>query len=125
MNTESSESPLKIKSLDEFGAYMTKEKVAKALDIGVHNIPVLVRAGLLRPKGNPQRYCVKKISRSQLARNLADEAWLDKAAAAIHQHWRNKNARKRATLAGNGLAQPNGNPVPTAAEVKAGESVTR
>jgi hypothetical protein len=94
MNTESPEPQLKIQSLGEFGAYMTKEKVAKALDIGVHNIPVLVRAGLLKPKGNPQRYCVKKYSRSQLARNLADEAWLDQAAAAIHRHWRDKNARK-------------------------------
>jgi hypothetical protein len=94
MNTESPESPLTIQSLDEFGAYMTKEKVAKALDIGVHNIPVLMRAGLLKPKGNPQRYCVKKFSRRQLARNLANEAWLDKAAAAIHEHWRIKNARR-------------------------------
>jgi hypothetical protein len=115
MNTESFESPLKIHLLDEFGAYMTKEKVAKALDIGVHNIPVLVRAGLLKPKGNPQRYCVKKFSRSQLARNLADEAWLDKAAAAIHRHWRVKNARKRAKQAGS---QP-------AEETQASESVTR
>ena len=55
---------------------------------------VLVRAGLLKPKGDPQRYCVKKYSRSQLARNLTNEAWLDQAAAAIHQHWRDKNARK-------------------------------
>jgi hypothetical protein len=125
MNTESPEPQLKIQSLDEFGAYMTKEKVAKALDIGVHNIPVLVRAGLLKPKGNPQRYCVKKFSRRQLARNLADEAWLDQAAAAIHRHWRIKNARKRAKQAGNGSAQPNDKPAPTAAGVKAGESVTR
>ena len=94
MNTEFPKSPLKIQPLDKFGAYMTKEKVAKALDIGVHNIPVLVRAGLLKPKGNPQRYCVKKFSRRQLVRNLADEAWLDKAAAAIHRHWRIKNARR-------------------------------
>jgi hypothetical protein len=95
------DSPLKSQSLDEFGAYMTKEKVAKALDIGTHNIPVLVRAGLLKPLGHPQRYCVKRFSRAQLARNLADENWLDKAAAAIHRHWRIKNARKRAKQAGN------------------------
>jgi hypothetical protein len=125
MNTESPEPQLKIQSLDEFGAYMTKEKVAKALDIGVHNIPVLVRAGLLKPKGNPQRYCVKKFSRRQLARNLADEAWLDKAAAAIHQHWRIKNARKRAKQTGNGSAQADDKPAPTAAGIKAGESVAR
>ena len=113
MTIESQESPIKIQLLSEFGAYMTKEKVAKALDIGVHNIPVLVRAGLLKPLGHPQRYCVKKFSRNQLARNLADEAWLDKVAAAIHRHWRIKNARKRAKKAGNGSAG-----------IKAGESIT-
>jgi hypothetical protein len=109
------DSQLKIQSLDEFGAYMTKEKVAKALDIGTHNIPVLVRAGLLKPLGHPQRYCVKRFSRAQLARNLADETWLDKAAAAIHRHWRIKNARKRAKLAGS---QP-------AKQMQASEPVTR
>ena len=118
-----SDSPLKIQSLDEYGAFMTKEKVAKALGIEAHNIPVLVRAGLLKPKGNPQRYCVKKFSRRQLARNLADEGWLDQAAAAIHKHWRKKNAHKRAKQAGNDSA--NGNPAPTTAGAKAGESVTR
>jgi len=117
--------PLKIQSLDEYGAYMTKEKVAKALDIGVHNIPVLVRAGLLKPLGHPQKYCVKKFSRNQLMRHLADETWLDKAAEAIHRHWRKKNAHKRAKQAGNGSVQPNGNPAPTTVGIKTGESITR
>ena len=101
MKPEFSESRLNIQPLDDFGAFMTKEKVAKVLDIGVHNIPVLVRAGLLKPMGHPQRYCVKKFSRDLLARNLADATWLDKAAAAIHRHWRIKNARKRSKPAGN------------------------
>jgi hypothetical protein len=92
MNTDL---PLKIQPLEEYGAFMTKEKVAKALDIGVHNIPVLVRAKLLKPKGHPQRYCVKQFSRDELARNIADQTWLDKVAEAIHRHWRIKNARKR------------------------------
>ena len=89
------DSPFKMPSLEEYGAFMTKEKVAKALDIGVHNIPVLVRAKLLKPLGHPQRYCVKKFSRDELARNIADQTWLEKAADAIHRHWRKKNARKR------------------------------
>ena len=93
------DTPSKIQLLDKFGAYMTKEKVAEALGIATHNIPLLVRAGLLKPLGHPQRYCVKKFSRETLARNIADETWLDKAAAAIHRHWRNKNARKRARQA--------------------------
>jgi hypothetical protein len=102
------DSPLKIPSLEKYGVFMTKEKVAEALDIAVHNIPVLVRAKLLKPLGNPQRYCVKKFSRDQLARHLADEAWLDKAAEAIHRHWRKKNARKRAKQVGNDAVQLNG-----------------
>ncbi len=96
MNPESS---LKIRPLDEFGAYMTKEKVAEALGLATHTIPPLVRAGLLKPLGHPGRYCVKLFSRDILAKHLADEAWLDKVAAAIHRHWRNKNARKRARQA--------------------------
>jgi hypothetical protein len=120
MSNESSKSqPLK-----EPGAYMFKEDVARALGIATHNIPLLVRAGLLKPMGHPQRYCVKKFSRDALARNIADEAWLEKAAAAIHRHWRNKNARKRAKQAGNGSAHPNGSPMPSSATVNAGESVT-
>jgi hypothetical protein len=31
-----------------------------------------------------------------LAQQLADVNWLDKVVAAIHRHWRTKNARKRA-----------------------------
>jgi hypothetical protein len=30
--------------------------------------------------------------------------WLDKVVAAIHRHWRIKNAHKRAKQAGNGSA---------------------
>jgi hypothetical protein len=118
MNTDS---PLKTESLEEYRAFMTKEKVAEALGIGTHNIPVLVRAGLLKPKGNPQKYCVKKFSRFSLARNMTDEAWLDKVAAAIHRHWRNKNARKRAKLA---KANGSQNSAP-AKEDQASESVAQ
>ena len=93
------DSPLKIQTLEKFAVFMTKEKVAEALGIGTHNIPLLMRAGLLKPLGHPQRYCVKKFSRETLARNIADETWLDKVAAAIHRHWRIQNARKRARQA--------------------------
>jgi ATP-dependent exoDNAse (exonuclease V) alpha subunit len=36
-----------------------------------------------------------------LAQQLADVGWLDRVVAAIHRHWRIKNARKRAKQAGN------------------------
>ena len=89
------DSPLKIQPLEKYHATMTKEEVAEALGVATHNIPPLSRAGLIKPLGHPQKYCVKRYSRDLLAQQLADVNWLDKVVAAIHRHWRNKNARKR------------------------------
>ena len=90
------DSPLKIQPLEKYRATMTKEEVAEALGVATHNIPPLSRAGLIKPLGHPQKYCVKRYSRDLLAQQLADVNWLDKVVAAIHRHWRTKNARKRA-----------------------------
>ena len=98
------DSTSKLQLLAEFPAVMTKEMVAKALGVAAHNIPPLSRAGLIKPLGHPGRYCVKHYSRADLARNLADPGWLEKAMAAFHRHWRNKNARKRAGRTGNQTA---------------------
>jgi hypothetical protein len=111
----SMDSPLQIQPLEKYRATMTKEEVAEALGLPRHIVPPLTRAGLLKPLGRPQRYCVKHYSRDELARSIADVAWLDKLVAAIHRHWRIKNARKRVRQAGNPM--PNGS--------QAGESVPR
>lgn len=97
----SDDSPPKPQSLAKYPFVMTKEMVAEALGVAAHNIPPLSRAGLIKPLGHPGRYCVKHYSRDVLARNLADPSWLEKAMAAFHRHWRNKNARKRAGRTGN------------------------
>ena len=89
------ESPLRIQPLEKYRATMTKEEVAEALGVATHIIPPLSRAGLIKPLGHPQRYCVKHYSRDVLAQQLADVNWLEKVVAAIHRHWRIKNARKR------------------------------
>ena len=103
------DSPLKIQPLEKYRATMTKEEVAEALGVARHIIPPLSRAGLIKPLGHPQKYCVKHYSRDLLARNLADVGWLDRVVAAIHKHWRIKNARKRARQ-----AQLNGQPAASA-----------
>ena len=53
------DSPLKIQPLEKYRATMTKEEVADALGVATHIIPPLSRAGLIKPLGRPQRYCVK------------------------------------------------------------------
>jgi hypothetical protein len=99
------DSPLKIQPLEKYHATMTKEEVAEALGVATHNIPPLSRAGLIKPLGHPQKYCVKRYSRDLLAQQLADVNWLDKVVAAIHRHWRIKNAHKRSRPARNGRQQ--------------------
>jgi hypothetical protein len=122
MNSESS---LKLQSLEKFPVFLTKEKVAEALGIATHNIPPLVRAGLLKPLGHPGRYCVKHFSRDALAEQFASQEWLNKVMAAIHRHWRTKNARKRPRLTGRRPMGSNGDQGPAAALMETGESVTR
>ena len=89
MNPESS---LKLQSLP---VCITKEKVAGVLGIATHNIPPLVRAGLIKPLGHPGRYCVKYFSRDELAEKFQDAEWLNKVVAAVSRHWRKKNIRRR------------------------------
>lgn len=79
---------------EKYPVCLTKEMVAKVLGIATHNIPLLVRAGLLKPLGRPARYCVKYFSRQALAENLANEEWLGKMVNAINRHWHNKNAQR-------------------------------
>ena len=70
------DSPLKIQPLEKYRATMTKEEVAEALGVATHIIPPLSQAGLIKPLGRPQRYCVKHYSRDVLTRQLADVTWL-------------------------------------------------
>ena len=120
-----SDVPLELQSLEKFPVCMTKEMVAKALGIATHNIPPLVRAGLLKPLGRPAAYCVKYFSRKMLAEYFSDEEWLDKVVAAISRHWRSKNARRRSRLTGKRPVESNNGHMPDQTEVEAGESVTR
>jgi hypothetical protein len=68
----SPDSPLKIQPLEKYRGAMTKEQVAEALGVASHIIPPLTRAGLFKPLGRPQRYCVNRYSRDVLAQQLAD-----------------------------------------------------
>ena len=83
---------------EQFPGFMMKEHVAKAIGRPRHDIPPLVRAGLIKPLGNPSRHCVKMYSRELLAQQFADVTWQDKVAAAIHRHWKIKNSRKHHQL---------------------------
>ena len=81
--------------LSECPACMTVEHVAKVLGLASHNIPVLVRAGLLKPLGHPEPNAVKYFAKRTVAARCVDEQWLAKAVDAVSRYWKGKNERRR------------------------------
>jgi hypothetical protein len=74
------------------GARQDVQGAARILGAQDHDIPVLVRARLLKPLGNPTPNSPKYFATCELLRLANDVAWLDRATRAISQHWKNKNA---------------------------------
>ena len=73
---------------------LTTEQVAWVLNCQPHDVPILFASRLLRPLGNPPQNGIKMVSADELLELAKDRAWLAKVTNAIHQHWRQKNARK-------------------------------
>jgi hypothetical protein len=60
-----------------------------------HDIPVLVGRGLLKVLGKPAPNSTKYFSAESILLLTRDEAWLDRATAAVAKHWRLKNQRRK------------------------------
>jgi hypothetical protein len=83
-----------IENCAAFPARIEAPQVAKILGFSEHDIPVLVRNGLLEPLGNPEerRNTKKYFAKYQIVFLAADVKWLNKASRVINQAWRDKNA---------------------------------
>ncbi|MBI5386449.1 MAG: hypothetical protein HZA90_17395 [Verrucomicrobia bacterium] len=77
-------------------ARLTSEQAGPCLGFRPHDIPVLVRRGLLRPLGHPRNAAVKYFAFVVLERLRADVNWLARATDAVYEEWQRKNARKKA-----------------------------
>jgi hypothetical protein len=75
------------------------EQAAVLLGFLPHDVPILVRAKLLKPLGNPAPNAPKYFPTHEVEEYAHDSEWLDKATKVISQHWRRKNERHRS---GNG-----------------------
>lgn len=82
-------------------ARLSSEEAANFLGFKSHDIPLLTRAGLLKPLGRPMPNSDKYFATVTLNELRQDVQWLSKATVAVSQHWKEKNARK-ANGAGNG-----------------------
>jgi hypothetical protein len=68
-----------------------------ALVIGCreHDIPVLIRAGLLKPLGNPPPNAVKYFAATVIHQLAADEKWLGKVTHALNHYWTEHNKKRQ------------------------------
>lgn len=80
-------------------ARLTAEEAAWFLGFSIHEIPMLIADGLLKPLGRPPSNGPKYFSAYALEELRRDTKWLAKASDVIVEYWRNKNVRR-----GNGEA---------------------
>jgi len=86
-------------------ARLDVEQVAWLLGCQAHDVPVLVRARLLKPLGNPPPNARKLFAADEVLELSRDKSWLNKISNAIHESWRKKNRSRTAGTAGI-LEQP-------------------
>ena len=75
-------------------ARLDMEQAALLLGFGVHDIPVLIKARLLKPLGSPAPNGMKWFSAAELEDFAKDRAWLDRATKAVQAHWKGRNRQK-------------------------------
>lgn len=73
---------------------LTAPQAAVLLGVEENHIPILVKARLLKPLGNPPRNAPKFFARDYIIALAADETWLAKASDALVSHWAKRNAKK-------------------------------
>jgi hypothetical protein len=71
------------------------EQAASLLGFMAHDIPILVKEGLLRPLGNPPGNAVKYFAASEIVQHADDQNWLSRATKALYAHWKSANASRR------------------------------
>src|SRR5437879_4194615 len=59
---------------------------AVLLNMGEHDITVLVRAGLLQPLGHPRPNAIKYFATAELLDRASDRKWLSQVCDAIYEH---------------------------------------
>jgi len=81
-------------SLRTLPARMVAEEAGWLLGFASHDIPVLVKAGLLKPLGHPPVSGTKFYATATLEKLRDDIKWLSRASDAIVRYWQSKNVRR-------------------------------
>lgn len=91
MNTQQEQ----LLNLNRLPARLRVEDAALLLGFSVHEIPILVAHGLMKPLGHPPVTGVKYFSVAALEELRKDEKWLAKASDCIVEYWQNVNQKRK------------------------------
>jgi hypothetical protein len=80
-------------NLKTLPARVRVEEAALLLGFSIHEIPILMANGLIKPLGHPPLTGVKFFSVVGLEELRRDERWLAKASDCIVEYWRNRNEK--------------------------------
>ena len=75
-------------------ARLDVNQTAELLGFMEHDIPVLVRAKLLKPLGDPAPNAHKFFSAAELQQLTGDRSWLDKATKSVSRYWQANNQKR-------------------------------
>lgn len=90
-------------NLRRLPAMLNTAQTAVMLGLAEHDIPVLVRAGLLEPLGDPPPNAVKSFGTAHVLELAGETAILNKIRRTVYEYWRGKNADKDGpSRSGNG-----------------------
>ena len=79
-------------------ARVNAQEASWLLGFAPHDMPVLVKAGLIKPLGRPAQNSVKYYAAAELEELRADRKWLSKATEAVYWHWHGKNIARQSTV---------------------------
>lgn len=82
-------------SLAAVPARLSITETAWLLGFSVHEIPILISMGLLKPLGHPPSSGSKYFATVELQILKNDPRWLSRASDAIVNYWRKKNSSRR------------------------------
>ncbi len=85
-------------------ARLTAVETAALLGFAEHDMPILMRAKLLKPLGKPEPKASKYFATMEILKLAEDREWLDKATKAVASYWKQNNSG-RETGVENGVGE--------------------
>jgi hypothetical protein len=77
--------------LPRLPARLNVDQAAEILGFLPHEMPVLLKAGLLKPLGKPAPNGHKFFCTQEITALSENRDWLDKATRAVARHWKDRN----------------------------------